>query len=172
MKKPNVILNEHAEFLELLYEGELQFRLGKYEYGELVAGIQRWYAFLNVSIGAAALTFAQAAQGTPNPPLNAGIALCWLTLFYFVLKKQYFPKYIHNLRKNKNPIVRDVRRVIEKKLIGGWVVFLKLPFFWIGYLYLFFVIGLSVPELQNVQILDNRLGEIFLPVSCTCYAVK
>lgn len=169
-KKPTVEMKQSDDAVTTLSSDGESFTFRKEELGALHEQMNEWYKFLNWSIGLVCFGFAQAAHGTPHPPLNALLSAIWISIIYFGGLKTYFPSKLDELRKVKSKLKKPVLKLLEGGYLGIRVMILKLPFFAIGYAYLFFIVLLWVPSMQNFTVSGTKLGDIMLPRECTCIA--
>jgi len=164
----------------MFHEGILIGKVSKDKSKELATDTEKWFEFLNSTIGAGCFVFALACQGTPNPPLNALISLIWFLLIYLHYKNSYFPKYLKfdstvDLSSGiKLMGEKKARKLVISMLRGKYLSILSIstraPFFAGGYLYLILIASLFSPHLQYFEIFGHSMANIFLPEKCVCLA--
>ncbi len=169
-KKLTLELKQYDGYVIICSSDGESFKFMKEELGALHEQMNEWYKFLNWTIGLVCFGFAQAAHGTPHPPLNALLSGIWISIIYFGGLKTYFPSKLDELRKVKSNLKKPVLNLLEGRYLGVLEMCQKLPFFFIGYVYLFFIVLLWIPGMQSLPVMGTKLGDIMLPRECTCIA--
>lgn len=169
-KNETLTLEQSSDAATIRSSNGESFTFTKAELASLHEQMNSWYSFLNWSIGLVCFGFAQAAHGTPHPPLNASLSILWISIFYFGALPNYFPSKLNELRNVKSKLKRPILKLLEGHFLRPRVFVRKLPFFVMGYVYLFFVAFLWIPSVQNISISGTKLGGIMLPKECTCIA--
>jgi len=169
-------LTDDNEAYTIFANGELLGKVSRHTHKKIVDSTNQWFEFLNWAFGGACFLFAQGVQGTPNPPLNAGISLVWMFLLYLFQKKGKFPRLLTNDTTIDLPGEKDTRgerkkillKALTRKYLGNLEIVWRAPFFLIGYSYLVFIATLAYGPFQNAEILGTKLSRLFLPDSCAC----
>ena len=110
---------------------------------------------------------AQAVQGTPNPPLNAFIAMIWISILFWGKRRTTFPKHLLSDGTPTNN-EKTVLRELNGRYLSISKIFRKAPFFLIGYIYLLFMLLLALPFVQKMTVFGHTYASIFLPETCVC----
>lgn len=124
--------------------------------------IRSYYYYLNTIFGALSFTLAIAIQGTPNPPLNAALALTWVLIGHFAIDNK-FPPHLKNLGKSKTKEIKFLVKNIAKLHLTTTKTFIKAPLFYIGYLYLMLMTLMNFNEVRDFSIFGKTLSQIFFP---------
>ncbi len=131
--------------------------------------ISEWWVYLNTMLGLFLFTTAIAVQGTPNPPLNAFIALVFFGLFHYSQIDAYFPKSIATLRrKDDKKIYKAMKKYIDNEMLGIQKTLSKGGAFILSYFYFVLMVSLAFEYVQKLKIYGMSLGELFLPSNCPC----
>ncbi|NVD71893.1 hypothetical protein HUX88_15220 [Duganella sp. BJB1802] len=169
-------LTDQNEAYTIFANGELLGKVSRHTHKRIVDSTSQWFEFLNWAFGAACFVFAQGVQGTPNPPLNAGISLVWMFLLYLHQRTVKFPRLLSKDTTIDLPgdqgSLDERRKILLKALTGKYLGFFDIvrraPFFLIGYFYLVFIATLAYGPFQNAELLGTKLSRLFLPDSCAC----
>ena len=158
--------NSTTEF-SIVENGVVLKKIASWVHKQIETETDEWFDFLNWIIGSASFLLAQAIQGTPNPPLNAVIAIIWISILFLGKRKAIFPKHLFS-----GWSLSDDEKIIIQALNGKYLsvrrIFLEAPFFLIGYIYLFFMLFLALPQVQSISVSGHTFASIFLPETCVC----